>query len=386
MEKQRTNFLKHFDWLLALTLLCLLLIGLVAVANSTTKQYSGEETGIFALLARIDPSLVRLQAIWMVTGIALMAVVIAIDYKFYVAISPVIFWANIAILIVALFLAVGPGEMKRWFRITESRTFQPSEIEKIAVIITLAAQLSKREGPITKLRDLVPILLYVGLPLLLVALQPDLGTALVFVAIAAGMLFVSGISLKLLFGIAMTGALSLVPVWFLIKDYQRNRILDFFDPSRDPAGTGYQVTQSKIAVGSGQFMGQGLFREGGFSQLDFVPVKSSDFIFSVTAESVGFIGCLVIIALYAVLLLRMVALSAKMTDKFSSLLITGVACMMLFHIFENIGMTIGLMPVTGIPLPFISYGGSSMWANLISMGLVFNVAMRRGKRTVFGSS
>lgn len=384
MEKQR--LIKHFDWPIAATLLSLLVIGLVAVANSTTKQYSGTEEGIFALLARIDPGLVRYQAIWMVTGLALMAVVIAIDYRFIADVAPVVYWVTIAVLIILVLLVKTPGSFGRWFQIGENRTFQPSEIAKLAIIISLAARLSKRETPITTLRELVPILMYVGLPVLLVALQPDVGTALVFIVITLGMLFVSGISLKLFFGMVMTGIISLVPVWFIIGEFRRNRVLTFLNPELDPLGTGYQVTQSKIAVGSGQLMGQGLFREGGFSQLDYVPVKSSDFIFSVTAESVGFVGCVAIIALFAILMYRMVALSAKMTDRFSSLVIIGVVFMMLFHVFENIGMTIGLMPVTGIPLPFISYGGSSMWANLIAMGLVLNVAMRRGKRTVFGST
>jgi len=192
--------------------------------------------------------------------------------------------------------------------------------------------------------------------------------------------------MKLFAGILMTGAISAVPVWFIIGDDRRNRVLTFLDPSRDTAGAGYQVMHSKIAIGSGQLMGQGLFREGGFSQLDFVPVKSSDFIFSVTAESVGFVGSMVLLALFIMLLMRMLMLSATLTDKFSKLVVAGVLFMMLFHVFENIGMTIGLMPVTGIPLPFISYGGSSMWANLIAMGLVFNVAMRRGKRTAHGNS
>lgn len=179
----------------------------------------------------------------------------------------------------------------------------------------------------------------------------------------------------------LAGGTACVAIYPFLSEFRQERILSFLDPSRDTSGTGYQVRYSKIAVGSGQVTGKGLFQEGAISQLDFVPEKHTDFIFSVTAESVGFVGCMFIIALYFVLILRLFYLAYKVTDRFGSLVIAGVASMLLFHIFENIGMTIGIMPVTGIPLPFLSYGGSSMLANMAAIGFVLNV-VKRQQRTV----
>ena len=164
-----------------------------------------------------------------------------------------------------------------------------------------------------------------------------------------------------------------------MNDAQQNRILTFINPEADPWGEGYHITQSKIAIGSGGLTGKGLFREGTLSQLDYLPAKHTDFIFAVTAESFGFIGAVFVIILYGLLMYRMLYLSSKAKDKLGTLLIIGVFSMFAFHIFENIGMTIGLMPITGVPLPFMSYGGSSFITNSIAIGLVMSVAMRRGK-------
>jgi rod shape determining protein RodA len=213
-----------------------------------------------------------------------------------------------------------------------------------------------------------------------VAIQPDFGTATVFMAIIFGILFVAGISYKLLFGIIGAGVACIPLLWFgFLSDVQKNRILVFLNPGLDPLGEGYHVTQSLIAIGSGQIYGKGLLTDNTLSQLNFLPAKHTDFIFSVTAEALGFMGGIIIILLYLALIIRTMKIASKSKDKFGALLVTGVASMIMFHIFENIGMTMGLMPVTGIPLPFMSYGGSSMWTNMIAYGMVLSVGMRRQK-------
>jgi len=175
----------------------------------------------------------------------------------------------------------------------------------------------------------------------------------------------------------LLGAASLVPIWFVLSDYQRDRVLDFLDPTRNLSGSGFNVYYAKTAAGSGRIWGKGLFQEGALSQLDYVPEKHTDFIFSVTAEAVGLVGSVLIVLAFILVLLRIIRVARTGRDSFGSMLCVGVCSMLFFHIFENICMNIGLMPVTGIPLPFLSYGGSAMWANLIGIGLVLSVAMRR---------
>ena len=216
------------------------------------------------------------------------------------------------------------------------------------------------------------------MPLLLVLRQPDWGTAMVYIAIVAGMLFAAGLDWR--FGVVgVSGFLASIPLlWnFVLNEFQRERVLVFLDPSRDLQGSGLQVLKSRVAIGSGGLFGKGFFQEGALSQLDYIPEKHNDFIFAVAGETMGFVGCLVIVALFLVLILRMMQQAGRARDRFGMLVIVGVVSMFLFHIFENIGMTIGLMPVTGIPLPFLSYGGSNMLTNMIAVGLVLNIAMRR---------
>ncbi|MDR3085092.1 MAG: rod shape-determining protein RodA [Christensenellaceae bacterium] len=373
----------RFDGLLFLLVLALSILGVMLIANATADPYAQSEgSGIASRLVGLLTRSAGLQLTWVGVGLAAFFLVyLLFDYRIYGEFAIPIYIAANLLLIAVLFLPKvrGIGAFMTWM---SDRTFQPSEVCKVAIIITLARHLSSKNGRISSVKEFLPFLLHFALPFGIIILQDDYGTALVFLAIFVGMLFVSGIDLRIFLGFAAAGGLAAVGSWPFLSDFRRERVLNFLNPARDISGGGLHVYYSKIAVGSGQVSGKGLFVEGSISQLDFVPVKHSDFIFAVTAESVGFIGCLVILTLYLVLLMRLFYLSFKMLDPFGSYIIAGVGSMLLFHIIENVGMTIGIMPVTGIPLPFLSYGGSSLLANMLAMGLVFNV-LRNQQRSLF---
>ena len=212
-------------------------------------------------------------------------------------------------------------------------------------------------------------------------LQPDWGTAFVYICITLGILFAAKMSYKILGGIAILGAGGLFVAYkYLMGEWQQKRILTFLNPALDPTGSGMHVAQSKVVIGSGQMLGKGLFQEGTLSQMGYLYEQQTDFIYASAAETFGFVGGIILITLYALLVIRLLYLATQAKDRMGMFIIVGVTCMYMAHIFENIGMTMGLMPVTGIPLPFVSYGGSSMLTNLLGLGLVECVAMRRGPK------
>lgn len=379
LEKKMFGYL---DWILLVLVTVLIGIGVVAIANATADPYQGTETGLFGILERINPYYVRLQLIWIGVGLLLMVAVTLLDYHFYGEMWLYVFLGCVALLVLVLLIGGGRSGVKGWFSAEIAgnvRQMQPAEFAKIAIIIVLAKQLSKDPRPMTKVKDLLIVLFFLAVPTGLVAMAQEYGSAMVYLAIFIGMLFMAGTSWKLLVGLATTGILALVPLWQIQPDWRKQRILSYLNPAQVSSDASYQVDQSKMAIGSGQTNGKGLFREGAISQLDFVPAKHTDFIFSSLAESIGFVGCLVVVGLYFLLIIRLLMLAKKSTDKFGSLIIVGVASMFTFHIFENIAMTIGIMPVTGIPLPFMSYGGSAMLTNMMAIGLVCNVCMRPQK-------
>ena len=276
-----------------------------------------------------------------------------------------------------------------WLAIGSIRLFQPSEPAKLITIIVMAAIIAAYKGKIEHGRDVAKILGILAVPLGLILLQPDLGTGMVFVAITAGMLIIGGLRPKwfLILGVTavvlVAGLLSLNTTLdkatghdVLIKDYQLNRLLVFVDPTRDPKGAGYNLEQSKIAIGSGELTGKGL-GSGTQSNLRFLPEPHTDFIFSVTGEELGFTGALLLLALYLALLITALDVAAQSRDLFGSLIVAGVISMWTFQILENMGMTIGLMPITGIPLPFMSFGSSFMVTNLFAVGMLLSVWTRR---------
>lgn len=362
--KDLRDYFKQLDYVLVVIAGVLALLGILLIA-SATKSIEGSRQ-------------ILVQGIAVTLGAVLMFVMAAIDYEMYSDLDKYMYIASILVLGFVLLFGEGKEETgsNSWIRLG-GIGIQPSELVKISFCITFSLQLAKNRENINSPRVLLKLLLHF-LPLVgLVLLQNDTGTALVFVFMFLVMLFAAGLSYKYIFG-ALGAFLALCPLaWFvLMKDYQRERILVFLNPERDASGAGYQVLQSKIAVGSGEFLGRG-YMQGPQNQLGFLPEKETDFIFGVCGEEFGFIGCVIVLTLLAVLIGRCVYVGLQSKNEPGFFMCIGVASMLLFHTLENVFMCIGLMPVTGIPLPFLSYGGSSVVTNFIAIGLVLSVWSRR---------
>ena len=359
------KLLKNIEYpvLIAIVLLTILSVVIISSATHATSPEGSFRTA-------------RMQVMWFLAGLVAMFFVISIDYHSFAHWSNVIYVINILVLLLVLFSGEEGGGAQRWIGIGSFR-LQPSEFAKLALVITLSRHLEKKKS-LNTLQDLLTVFLHMAVPMMLIARQPDLGTALVLVAMTFGMMFIAGISYKMLAGIISAGILSLPLFWQILKPYQRDRILVFFNPYLDPLGKGYHVIQSKIAIGSGKLFGKGLY-QGTQSQLDFLPVKHTDFIFAVLGEELGFVGGVILISLYFMLLYYSIRVAFKARELLGTYMVVGFISMWAFQILVNIGMNVGIMPVTGIPLPFMSYGGSSFIMNMMAAGLVLNVGMRRQK-------
>jgi rod shape determining protein RodA len=316
------------------------------------------------------------QAVFVVIGMALMVLVATIDYRRYREIAPVLY-VGVAALLVLVVSPLGSESKgaQAWFQLGPLQ-LQPSEFAKLALIAGLAAVMAQFRDEVDA-RRLGIALGVVGVPLGLIMLQPDLGTALVLVAIAAGVLLVGGARPKHLAVLLVVGVLGVAVVLNsdMLADYQRDRLTNFLDQDGGDTG-GYNLEQSKIAIGAGGTFGRGLFH-GTQTRLDNVPEQHTDFIFTAVGEELGFVGAGTLLALFAILIWRIWRTAQLARDDFGSLLCVGVLSMLLFQVFENVGMTMGIMPITGITLPFVSYGGSSLLASFVAIGLVLNVHARR---------
>ena len=374
---------KNFDWPLFALILVLMVCSLVFIANTQAEPFTGEEATLLDYFARIDFNLVLLQLMFFGVGLAAMIVILFMDYHSLRDLSKLIYIVNLLLLALLFFIAKASRGVQGWYSFGDRR-FQPSELCKITLIIMsakLAAEAHDRDGGIKTFRDLFHILAYALPPLVLVMLQPDWGTAFVYVVAVVSILFAAKLSWKkwlVLLGVGLA-ALPLM-YFFVMEDWQKNRIDVFLGLAQDLENERYHTYQSEIAIGSGGLTGKGIFVPGAMAQLNLVPEDHTDFIFATIVEAIGFIGGCVIMLLYFLLLLRCLYLAAKAKDSFGSFLIIGVVGMMAFHIFENISMTMSLLPVTGIPLPLMSYGGSSLLTNMIAFGIVLNVAMRRPQK------
>lgn len=355
---------RSFD--VQLLLYVLLLIGF-GVAMGVSAGY--DEQAVPGSLAQPVKTL-----IWAAIGLILFFVAAGLDYRWLRAVSVPIYAAVVGSLV--LTLLVGTRLFGAQMSVSVAGLdFQFSEIAKVLMVVVLAAYLSGRRERIGGLGTIVVAAGIMALPTLLVLRQPDLGTALVFVAIAAGMLFTAGASLgwlAVLGGLAVGAAPLAVR---MLADYQRDRLLCFLEPYADPRGACYQLVQALLAVGSGGWLGQGL-TAGERNQLGLLPVQSTDFIFTVVAEELGFAGSVLLLGLFGALLWRVTVIAWQARDGFGSLIGMGLAAMILFQLLVNVGMTLGIMPVTGIPLPFITYGGSSLISLLVGMGILESVRMR----------
>ncbi len=359
--------LKRLDFTLIIVVVLLNIISIVVIGSAT--QVNGNVDDRFYYIQR--------QGIFFLLNFILMIAMLKFDYRNILRISKPLYILNFIALIAVMFLGKTALGAQRWIQIGPI-ILQPSEFSKIVMIVTLAALLEYRKYNLYKLVDLIPIALFVGLPILVVMKQPDLGTALVICAITMGMLYVAGISPKIYWGAIGSAVLCMPIFWHFLHEYQRNRIRVFLNPEMDPLGAGYHVIQSKIAIGSGLLLGKGL-HQGTQSQLSFLPENHTDFIFAVIGEEFGFIGCALVILLYGIFIYRVVRIAKTADDDFGCFVSTGIVAMFAFHIFVNVGMTTGIMPVTGIPLPFMSYGVSALTTNMLAVSLLLNIHMRKQK-------
>lgn len=354
---------KKFDFPLLISVVLLSLLGLLLIRSATINTGSS--------------NLVRSQTIAMALGLISILVLSFIDYHFLGKLYiPIYIVCNIILVIVAIW---GFGEddwgARSWLEIG-GVIFQPSEFVKVGLIISLAKFIDNHKETINEPFTILKILLFVSPPILLILKQPDAGTAIVIVFFIALMMFTAGLKIRYV-GYAIGCALAALPVlWFKLGDYQKDRVFDFLEPERNMSGSGYQVVQSKIAIGSGKVFGRGLFK-GVQTQLNFIPEKQTDFIFPVLVEEFGFLGGMGLLLLYLIFLHRLVKIAKNTEDVFGSTMVVGIAGMFIFHIWENIAMTMGMMPVTGIPLPFLSHGGTFLLINMISIGIVLSVGMHR---------
>ncbi len=353
------RFWQDFDWLLLAAAIFLSIISLVEIYSSTMNQ-PGE-------------NFVIRQLIWVAVGIVFLFIVAAIDYHILAEHIPWLYVLALGTLLYTLALGRTVAGAKSWVSIGPAQ-FQPSEFVKMVVVVAVARYLSelRTNSRYMTLTQIVKASLIVLVPMGLVALQPDLGTTLTYLPVIAAGLFVRGVRPAALVSLVLAFLLVLPVSWLFLKDYQKERILTFAQPERDPLGHGYQVTQSKIAIGSGGLLGKGLFN-GTQNQLGYLPTRHTDFIFAVVGEELGFVGVTFTLGLLAFIIFRSIYNAATSRDTLGLFIVMGVVGIYFFHVVVNVGMVIGFMPTTGIPLPFLSYGGSSVLTAFIALGLVMSV-------------
>ncbi len=374
--------LRNLDWMTIGLMVFLMMVGFIGIGAADASPPTGDEEGIRQVLALFGWDNALRQLMWIGVGIVAISLMLLMDYVALRNYARILFWVIVGILALLFVLGSTVRDTQSWFRLGEYG-FQPSEIAKIVLIIMMSrllAEFKDRHGGLQRWRDFLKLMLYFVIPLVLILLQPDLGTALVFVFVLIVMLFLTKANWRFIATVA--GAIAAIaPIaWFyVLEDYQKGRLISFIDPKADPAAA-YNVAQSKAAIGSGQLTGKGLLSA---SQV-YVPAKRTDFIFSAVSETFGFIGAALVLIAFALLIFRLFRLANQVKDPFGSYIILGVMAMTAFHTFENIGMSMGLMPVTGIPLPLVSYGGSNLLANMLSFGIVLNIAMRNKKRSNLG--
>lgn len=371
---------QHFDFPLLIITYALAVFGVFAITVATYK-YTGDTLAVDTILARITSSYYgkRQGLFLLVSPIAILGMM-AIPYQFFQRFSGILYLGSLGFLAMVLVMGATTSGVTGWFSLFSGYMLQPSEFAKLASILHMAKFFARKENPVENMRDFVTMMVLLGAPLLLIFAQGELGTVMVFIAIYGAMMIMSGISLKLIGGMVLAGVTALVPViiyWRATGSYRYDRLLGFFNPEMASSDSVYQATNSKTAIGNGGLRGVGLFKDGTYSALDYVPQDHTDFIFSSIGETMGFIGCTIVMLLYLLMIFRLLTLALNTYDKFARLVIVGFMMMIFFHAFYNIGMTIGIMPVMGIPLPFLSYGGSNLIANMGGVGLVLNITLRK---------
>jgi rod shape determining protein RodA len=352
---------RDIDWLLLALTLALAIIGVVEIYSTTAHSaLAGQE---------------KKQIYWLILGVVLALVVSRFDYHIVLEQTPWLYAVSVILLVGLLLGGHSHAGTRRWLHLG-SLTFQVSEIVKLVIILVVAAYFAERGGKSVTWGDLAKLGLLAGLPAVLVALEPDLGTALTFVPIVAAGVFLAGIRWQRVVVLVLLGLLALPVGWHFLRPYQRDRLMTYVHPTQDTQGSSYQVTQTKIAIGSGGLWGKGV-GNGTQSRLGFIPVSHADAIFAAYAEEQGFVGTLFVLLLYFALLLRLLDGAQMAADRAGAFLIVGFAAVLFFQVAINTGMMVGLFPVTGIPLPFMSQGGSALVFTFLGLGLAMSVRSRR---------
>jgi len=359
-----SRLLRNFDWVLLTATLLLLGFGFAVIYSTTFSIAGGSEALQQMLFAAIG-----------IVGLVLLA---RMDYRMLKKFSGILYLLTIIMLVATKFLGTAKLGATRWISLGFFQ-FQPSEVAKVFMVVVMAKFFAENVEQMHRPQVFAKSVVYIGIPTVLVALQPDLGTAITFVIIWAAMLLVSNIKKRYVAGVTGLAVISMPIIYeFFLKDYQKHRILAFLNPAADPTGTGWNVAQAKIAIGSGQFWGRGL-GHGPQSQLNFVPFKHTDFIFAALAEEMGFVGAFAVILLFGAILYRSLRIAMLSRDYYGMFLATGIFAVLFFHIFINIGMNLGIMPVTGIPLPLVSSGGTSVVITLLCIGILESIHIRYKK-------
>ncbi len=355
-----------------IVLFLILAIGLLCLYSSCHQKGDFIKKEIFAK-----------QLLWVAAGICILFLMSRFDYRRLVFMIPPLYLVTILSLLFVLVLGRSIMGAQRWISLGDF-SFQPSELGKFALILILSWYFGRKGvsdiqpaiGSSNLSKSVILPLLITMIPTALVLIQPDLGTAIVYIFIFFSVAFLAGVRLKYLAGLAFLGIVSFPLFWHFLKDYQKSRLLVFLNPNIDPLGAGYTVIQSKIAIGSGRFFGKG-WMAGTQSQLNFLAERHTDFIFSVMGEEWGFLGSIVLLALYCILIFVILRVAEMAKDAFGRLFCVGVASVIFFQVFVNLAMNIGMCPIVGLPLPFFSYGGSSLLINLVAIGIVLNIARQK---------
>lgn len=381
MQDSRRRSLAHFDWPLLVAVYALSIFGVYCITMAT---YDTDVSSGLPLLNKILNSRSSMwQSIFLLVSPVIIAVIMAVPTEIYRARARLAYYAVLGLLVATLVAGEVSNGLKGWLKSNIlGRSIQPSEFAKLSILLLLARQLSRSEKPMSKFKDFMRTMLMVGVPSLVVLVQGETGTVIVIIFMFMVMMYFAGVDIRILLGIAAVGAIGIgmIVAYGLMAedtDYRILRLLAFLDPQKYSASGGYQIIKSQTAIGAGQLTGVGTFQEGSWTTLQFVPESSTDSIFSVVGECFGFVGCMAVLVVYLFIVLRMLYLARFTNDKFGQLVIIGVMAMLFFHVFQNVAMSIGYMPITGIPLPFLSYGGSNFVTNIAGVALVLNVTRGR---------
>lgn len=370
-DKYKMNFkkIRDIDKVLLLTTIALAVFGIINIYFATKGNYGF--------------SYAKKQLIWFIVSLVALYIFMAVDYRVLYNYVPIFYWGGVLLLIATMFLGSVRGGARGWL-VFGPISLQPAEVSKIGMILMLAKKLEEMDLHINNLKNFFTLAFYAAVPVAFIVIQPDMGMSMVSFFIVLGIFFVAGIDMKIIGGGFFALLLGIVIVWNsgLIQDYQKTRITSFMNPEANVSGSGYHLSQSLIAIGSGGLVGNRPSFSNDSSSgyaAQHVPEVQTDFIFAEISENWGLIGVLFLLTMYGLLINRMIAIARTSKDIFGSIICVGLVSYFLFAIFQNIGMTIGLMPITGITLPLLSYGGSSLLTTIMSIGLILNIGMRRKK-------